>query len=47
VLFLDVDLDGRPDLLQSNGHVEDEINVVQPSHHHEQPAQLFWNYGRD
>jgi hypothetical protein len=45
VLFLDVDL-GRLDLLQSNGHVEDEINVVQPSQHYEQPAQLFWNCGR-
>jgi hypothetical protein len=46
VAFLDVDLDGRLDLLQSNGHVEDEINVVQPSQHYAQPAQLFWNCGR-
>lgn len=45
-LFLfDYDLDGRLDLLQANGHLEEEINVVQPSQHYEQPAQLFWNCG--
>jgi len=46
VLFFDPDLDGRLDLLQTNGHVEDEINIVQPSQHYEQPTQLFWNCGR-
>ncbi|NOT02247.1 MAG: CRTAC1 family protein [Phycisphaerales bacterium] len=47
-LFLfDYDLDGRLDLLQANGHLEQEINVVQPSQHYEQPAQLFWNRGSD
>jgi len=45
VLFLDVDLDGRLDLLQANGHLEHEINKVQPSQHYAQPAQLFWNCG--
>ncbi|MGD8311754.1 MAG: CRTAC1 family protein [Gammaproteobacteria bacterium] len=45
LFFFDYDLDGRVDLLQSNGHVEDEINVVQPSQHYEQPTQLFWNCG--
>ncbi len=45
-LFLfDYDLDGRLDLLQVNGHLEEEINKVQPSQHYEQPAQLFWNSG--
>ena len=45
-LFLfDYDLDGRLDLLQANGHLEEEINVVQPSQHYEQPPQLFWNCG--
>ena len=45
VLFFDYDLDGRLDLLQANGHLESEINKVQPSQHYAQPAQLFWNCG--
>lgn len=47
VLFLDADLDGRLDLLQANGHLEHEINTIQPSQHYEQPGQLFWNCGED
>ncbi len=47
-LFLfDYDLDGRLDLFQTNGHLEEEINLVQPSQHYEQPAQLMWNRGPD
>ncbi len=45
--FFDADLDGRLDLLQANGHLEHEINKVQPSQHYAQPAQLFWNCGDD
>jgi enediyne biosynthesis protein E4 len=45
VLLLDVDLDGRLDLLQANGHLEEEIGQVDPSQHYRQPAQLFWNAG--
>lgn len=45
LFFFDYDLDGRLDLLQTNGHVEDEINRVQPSQHYQQPTQLFWNCG--
>ncbi|MGB5542772.1 MAG: CRTAC1 family protein [Gammaproteobacteria bacterium] len=45
VFLFDADLDGRLDLLQANGHVEDEINRVQPSQQHAQAAQLFWNCG--
>jgi len=45
LFFFDYDLDGRLDLLQANGHLEDEINKVQASQHYEQPAQLFWNAG--
>jgi hypothetical protein len=45
LFFFDADLDGRLDLLQVNGHVEDEINSVQPSQKFAQPAQLFWNCG--
>ncbi len=45
-LFLfDADLDGRLDLLQANGHLEDEINKVQSSQNYEQATQLFWNCG--
>ena len=43
LFFFDYDLDGRLDLLQSNGHVENEINEVQPSQTYRQAAQLFWN----
>jgi hypothetical protein len=47
LFFFDYDLDGRLDLLQANGHLENEINKVQPSQHFEQPAQLYWNCGDD
>ncbi len=47
-LFLfDYDLDGRLDLLAANGHLEEQINQIQPSQHYEQPVQLFWNVGPD
>jgi len=45
LFFFDYDLDGHIDMLQTNGHIEDEINSVQPSQHYEQPSQLFWNCG--
>ena len=45
VLFLDYDLDGQLDLLQANGHLEHEINRIQPSQHYAQPPQLLWNCG--
>jgi hypothetical protein len=47
VIFLDYDLDGRLDILQTNGHLESEINAVDPSQTYAQPAQLFWNAGPD
>ena len=47
MLFLDADLDGRLDLFQANGHLENEINRVHPSQTYAQPAQLFWNCGED
>ncbi|NNG11819.1 MAG: CRTAC1 family protein, partial [Halobacteria archaeon] len=47
LFFFDYDLDGRLDLFQANGHLESEINVVQPSQTYAQPAQLFWNCGDD
>ncbi len=45
LFFFDVDLDGREDLFQANGHVENEIAVVQPSQAYAQPPQIFWNCG--
>ncbi len=45
LFFFDYDLDGRLDLFQANGHLETDINVVQPSQTYAQPAQLFWNCG--
>ncbi len=47
LFFFDYDLDGRLDLLQANGHLEQEINTVQASQQYRQPAQLFWNCGAD
>jgi hypothetical protein len=47
LFFFDYDLDGRLDLLQANGHLEHDINRVQPSQHYEQPAQIYWNCGPD
>ena len=47
LFFFDYDLDGRIDLLQTNGHIEPEINVVEPSQHYAQAPQLFWNCGAE
>lgn len=45
-LFLfDYDLDGRLDLLTTNGHLESDISKVQASETYLQSAQLFWNTG--
>jgi len=45
LFFFDYDLDGRLDLLEANGHLEEEIAKVDPSQQYRQPAQLFWNAG--
>jgi hypothetical protein len=45
LFFFDYDLDGRLDLLTSNGHLEEEIAKIQKSQTYKQPAQLFWNAG--
>lgn len=46
LFFFDYDLDGRPDLLSVNGHLETDIEKTQQSMTYRQPAQLFWNSGR-
>jgi hypothetical protein len=45
LFYFDYDLDGRLDLLTANGHLEEDINRVQPSQYYEQPPHLFWNAG--
>lgn len=45
MFFFDYDMDGRLDLLSSNGHLEEEISKIQQSQRYAQPAQLFWNSG--
>ncbi|MDA9776818.1 CRTAC1 family protein [Rubripirellula sp.] len=47
LFFFDVDLDGRLDMLGTNGHLEEEISKTQQSQQYAQPPQLFWNAGRD
>jgi hypothetical protein len=39
--FFDYDLDGRLDIFSANGHVENDINRVQPSVTYAQPPHLF------
>jgi hypothetical protein len=45
MLFCDMDLDGRLDILAANGHLEGDINKVQKTQHYRQSPQLFWNAG--
>jgi enediyne biosynthesis protein E4 len=45
LFFFDYDLDGRLDMLEANGHLENEIAEVQAGQTYRQPAQLFWNAG--
>ena len=45
LFFFDYDLDGRLDLLSVNGHLENDIQLVQATQTYAQPAQLFWNTG--
>jgi hypothetical protein len=43
--FFDYDLDGLLDILAVNGHVSDDIAVVQPHVKYAQPPHLFRNLG--
>jgi hypothetical protein len=45
VFFFDYDLDGQLDILAANGHLEEEINRVQPRVQYRQPPLLFHNLG--
>jgi hypothetical protein len=44
--FFDYDLDGLLDIFAVNGHVSDDISVVQPNVKYAQPPHLFRNKGR-
>jgi len=43
--FFDYDLDGLPDIFAANGHVADDISVIQPTIHYAEPQLLFRNRG--
>ena len=45
VFFFDYDLDGWPDILAANGHIEEEIGRVQPKVQYQQPPLVFRNLG--
>ena len=44
-MFLDVDNDGRPDLLSVNGHVYPEVDAKQLGSTYKEPRLLYWNAG--
>ena len=44
--FFDYDLDGLLDIFAVNGHVADDISVIQPHLHYAEPPLLFRNQGR-
>jgi len=46
VFFFDYDLDGYPDILAANGHIEEEIGRVQPRIQYKEPPLLFRNTGQ-
>lgn len=45
VFFFDYDLDGYPDILTANGHIEEEIGRVQPKIKYQEPPLLLHNLG--
>ncbi len=46
VFFFDYDLDGHPDILAANGHIDEEIGRVQPKIQYKQSPLLFHNNGK-
>jgi hypothetical protein len=45
VFFFDFDLDGYPDIFAANGHIEPDINRIQPKVTYREPPLLFRNLG--
>lgn len=46
VFFFDCDLDGYPDIFALNGHIDEDINKVQPKIRYEEAPLLFHNLGK-
>ena len=44
--FFDYDLDGLPDIFAVNGHVADDVSVMQPTVHYAEQPLLFHNIGK-
>jgi hypothetical protein len=44
--FVDMDLDGRLDLLAVNGHIDESVRNIAGNHGYAQPPHLFLNDGR-
>jgi len=44
-MFLDVDNDGRPDILSVNGHVYPEVDSAHLGSSYREPRLLYWNSG--
>ena len=44
-MFIDVDNDGRPDILAVNGHVYPEVDTAHLGSTYKQPRLLYWNAG--
>jgi enediyne biosynthesis protein E4 len=47
LFFFDYDLDGLPDLFVANGHIEPDINRIQPQVSYSQQPLVFHNEGND
>jgi len=46
-LFADIDLDGSPDLIVANGHIDDTVRNIRRDVQHAQPPHLFLNDGHN
>ena len=44
--FMDIDLDGRLDLLAVNGHIDESVRNIAGNHGYAQPPHLFLNDGK-
>jgi len=44
-MFIDVDNDGRPDILAVNGHVYPEVDTAHLGSTYREPRLLYWNAG--